>query len=182
MCPFFLLEALPPNRMFALDQQTIVQMIFVLVNAIVLAFVLSKLLYKPVLQILHDRKKRILSDVRAAEEDKAEALKLKAQYEKIMMDVEQEKQEILEAARKAATERKNEQLAEARSEAEAVKARAYKEIEMEQDRAKSEMKQAVINVSSVMVTKFLTQTIDADIHDQLFNETMAELEEISWHS
>ena len=44
------------------------------------------------------------------------------------------------------------------------------------------MKQAVIDISSLMVTKFLTRTIDADAHEQLFKETMAELEEMAWHN
>lgn len=182
MDPFFLLESLPPGRMFGLDEATIGQMLFLLINVAVLAFVLSKLLYKPVLQILHDRRARILEEVRTAEKDKTEALQLKAQYEQRLQEVEQEKYEILESARKVAAEKSNEQLALARTEAETVKSRALKEIALEQDRVKSEMKQQIIDVSSVMVTKFLARSIDAATHEQLFNETMAELEEIAWHN
>jgi len=181
MCPFFLLESLPDGRLFALDQQTVVQIVIVSVNVIVLAIVLSKLLYKPVLQILFDRRARVLNDIQAAQKDKADALKLKDQYEQLMQDADQEKFDILDAARKQALEASNEQLALARNDAEAVKSRAFREIELEQDRAKSEMKQAVIDISSVMVTKFLSRTITAEEHEQLFNETMAELEEIAWH-
>ena len=182
MDPFFLLQNVPEGRLFAIDPQALVQMTFVLINAIILAVVLSILLYKPVLKVLHDRRARILDDVESAEKSKAEAHKLKAEYEQIMKDVTREKDDILESARKLAAEKTKEQLAEAKGEAAAVKARAQREIEMEQERAKSEMKQAVINISSVMAAKFLTRTMDADTHEQLFNETMAELEEISWHS
>ena len=181
MCPFFLLESLPPGRLFALDQQTVVQIAWVLVNLIVLAVILSKLLYKPVLQILYDRRARVLEDMQTAKKDKVEALKLKEQYEQLMQNADQEKHEILDTARKQAIEAGNEQLAVARSDAEAVKSRAFRDIELEQERAQSEMKQAVIDISSVMVAKFLSRTITPDEHEQLFNETMAELEEIAWH-
>ena len=182
MYPFFILQNLPEGRLFALDLQVVVTSVIVLINVAILAYVLSKLLYRPVLRILHERRVRILEDVQTAEKDKIEALKLKEQYEMIMKNANQEKYEILESARKLAVEKSREQVEEARAEAESIKARALKEIELEQERAKSEMKQAVIDVSSSMVLKFLSRTIEEDVHQLLFDETMAELEEIAWHS
>jgi len=177
-----LLQTLPDAPIFGLNQQTFITMIIILINTCILAFVLSKLLYKPVLQMLHDRRARILEEIQTTQKNKEDALKLKAEYEQMMMGITEEKQQILEAARKQAAERSQEQLAEARSEAEVVKARALKEIALEQERAKSEMKQTVIDLSSLVASKFITKAIDADSHDQLFNETMAELEEMAWHN
>ena len=162
--------------------QTVVQISAVLINVGLLAFIMSKLLYKPVLQILHDRRARILDEIQTAQKNKEDALVLKAEYEEIMKTVAEEKQQILDDARKQALERTQEQLAEARVEAEAVKARAQKEISLEQERAKSELKKTVIDVSSLMASKFLSKAIDTDIHDQLFDEVMAELEDIAWHN
>jgi len=179
---FFILQTVPPGRLFGLDMQTIIQMIAVLLNVCLLAFILSKLLYKPVLQNLHDRRARILDEIQTAQKNKEDALVLKAEYEEIMKNVAEEKQQILEDARKQALERTQEQLAEAKEEAEAVKSRAQKEISLEQERAKSELKKTVIDVSSLMASKFLSKAIDADIHDELFNEVMAELEEVAWHN
>ena len=179
---FFVLQSLPPGRLFALDTQTVVQMVAVLFNAGLLAFILSKLLYKPVLQLLHDRRARIIEEIQTAEKNREDALKLKAEYELIMKNVAEERQQILDNARKQAVERTQEQLAEARTEAEIVKSRALKEISLEQERAKSEMKQTIIDVSALMASKLLIKAIDADAQEQLFNETMAELEEIAWHN
>lgn len=179
---FFFLQYVPAPRMFALDEYALRQMVFLLINVAVLAFIMSKLLYKPVLQILHDRRARILDEINSAEKNKAEALKFKAEYEQRMQQVEAEKYDILESARKLAEEKSKERLAAAKAEADAAKTRAQREIELEQERAKSEMRQAVIDISSIMVTKFLDRSIDEQTHEQLFKETMAELEEISWHS
>jgi F-type H+-transporting ATPase subunit b len=186
MDPFFLLQTVqfhfPETRMFALDGQTFLQMGFILFNAAILAFLLSKLLYKPVLKILTERRERIQGEVEFAEQSKAEALQLKAEYEQKMKDITTEKNEILEAARKLASEKSKEQVTEAKNEADALRTRAQKEIELEQERAKGEMKQEIIDISSLMVSKFLKRTIDADAHEQLFNETMAELEGMAWHN
>jgi F-type H+-transporting ATPase subunit b len=179
---FYLLSSEIPGRLFGLDAQTVRQIIAQSINLVVLAFVLSKLLYKPVREMLLQRTARIRDQLNDAEKEKASALELKAEYESYMKNVEREKDEILDAARKLATEKSNEQLASARTEADATKTRAFREIEMEQERVRDEMKQAVINVSSAMVAKFLTRTIDAAEHDRLFDETMAELEEIPWQN
>ena len=179
---FFLLQNVPDGRLFAIDQQALIQMAWVLINAVILAFILSKLLYKPVLNVLKNRRDRIDGEVREAEKSKTDALQLKAEYEQKMKDVEQEKVEILDTARRQAEDRSKERIAEAHTEAATLKARAEKDIELEKERAKSEMKQHIIDASSLMVTKFLSRTMDAEAHEQLFNETMAELEEIAWHN
>jgi len=179
---FFMLQTVPEGRLFGLDLQTVIQISAVLFNVGLLAFIMSKLLYKPVLQILHDRRARILEEIQTAQKNKEDAQVLKAEYEEIMRNVAEEKQQILDDARKQALERTQEQLAEAKIEAEAVKSRAHKEISLEQERAKSELKKTVIDISSLMASKFLSKAIDADVHDQLFDEVMAELEEIAWHS
>lgn len=177
---FLLVEFNQAGRMFALDPQTFKQMVFIFFNVAVLALILAKILYQPVLKILRDRRNRILSDVEDAEKNKAAALQLKADYEQLIKGAEQEKYSILENARKQAAEMKEKQIAEAKTEAETVKSRAQKEIEMEQERVKSEMKQTVIDVSSVIAAKFLAKSIDSETHERLFNETMAELEDVAW--
>lgn len=182
MIPFFLLESVPAGRLFALDVQTLVQITAQLINIAILAFFLTKFLYKPVQRILSERSNRIQNQIQTAETEKNEAKQLKSKYEQIMKEVEAEKNQILETARKQAAIRSEEQEAQARNEVAAIKARAAKEIELEQDRVRDELKQTVINVSSTIAAKFLSQKIDAETHERLFNETMAELEGIAWRN
>lgn len=179
---FFLLESVPPGRLFGLDGQTLVQMVIQLLNVSLLAYVLSRLLYKPVRKFLGDRAERIQDQLQFAEEEKTKATELRSEYEQKVKEIAREKDEILDAARKLAAEKSKEQLDAARDEAESVKVRALKDIEMERERVKDEIKQSIIDVSSTMTAKFLSKNIDADVHEQLFNEAIAELEEISWQS
>jgi F-type H+-transporting ATPase subunit b len=172
----------PRGRIFDLDQQTVISAVIVLFNVALLAFIMSKLLYKPVRQMLFDRTNRIREQLRHAEESVQSADTMKAEYEQALKGVDTERNEILEAARKLAADRTREQEAEARTAAEAIKSRAMREIEQERARANDEIKRAVIDISTVMVSKFLTKEMDAETHDRLFEETLAELEGVAWHS
>jgi F0F1-type ATP synthase membrane subunit b/b' len=68
-----LLDALPEGYVFSLEQQTFVQIVIHLINLIILAFVLGKLLYKPVLGFMHDRAQKLGRKVKRAEDDMAKA-------------------------------------------------------------------------------------------------------------
>jgi F-type H+-transporting ATPase subunit b len=178
----FLLETATRERLFALDAQTLIQIGIQLINVLLLFFVLSKVLYKPVREMLLKRTVRIRDQIQFAESEMAKATELKNEYQKKMKEIESEKIEILEAARKSASDKSKQQLAEARTEAETVKNRALHEIELEQERVKDELKKTVIEISSALAAKLLNRTIDDNLHDQLFNETMRELEEVAWHN
>ena len=179
---FSLLTSMPEEALFRLDSHTIVSMVIQLISIIILFVILKKVLHKPVGDFLKKREERIEGDLQYAEDEKVKASKLKIEYEQKITDIEREKNEILDAARKLAADRTKESEAVAKTEAETIKARALKEIALEEERAKSEMKQAVIDVSSLMVAKFMARTIDAATHEKLFDETMAELEEMAWHN
>jgi len=71
---------------------------------------------------------------------------------------------------------------EAKAEADALRARAAKEIELEQERVKAEIRQEILDVSAIIAEKYMKRAIDKDIHEMLFTETMADLEAVSWQS
>jgi len=179
---FFLLDSGNRFYLFSLEPSVFIMQGVLFLNVAILAFILTKLLYKPVKDFLARRAAMIHDEIQTAENEKAKAIELRSQYERKVKEIEEEKIAIMDEARKLAAENRDIQMAAARSEAESVKARAQKEIQIEQDRAKDEMKQAVINISSAMAAKFLSRNIDEETHDRLFDETMAELEGIAWRN
>lgn len=177
-----LLAAEPTGRVFGLDQQTLVQIAIQLFNTGVLAALLTFVLYKPVRAFLKKRTDKISGQLTRAKDDMARAHELKTEYEQKLTDIEQERSEILTEAHKLAAEKGKQLVEEAKREAATLKERAAHEIDMERERAKDEMKQAIIEVSAAMAGKFVVQTIDADVQSRLFDETMTELEEATWQS
>ena len=168
--------------LMSLDLQTVFGALLVLFNVTVLAFVLTKLLYKPVTQFLRKRTDHIWEQLRFAEAEKADAEALKAELDQRLSSIAAERADILETARKTADENARQRLEEAKQEAENIKGRALREIKMEQDRAESEIKQSVLALSTAMAAKFLAASMDEAAHDRLFDETLRELEGVSWQS
>jgi F-type H+-transporting ATPase subunit b len=164
------------ERLFGIDEQTAIQILPPLINFILLAIILTFILYKPVLAFLHQRANRIARELDEAEATRNAALELKAQYDQRLKDIEMERTAILDDARKLAAERRNREIAEVKKETDALKARADIEITAEKNRVKDQIEQAIVEISSGMAGKLLAVTIDPAIHNRLFDEAMAELE------
>jgi F-type H+-transporting ATPase subunit b len=174
------LANVPDGRLFGLDAQTFISVGAQLINFAILAFVLSKLLYKPVGNFLRKRADRIEGQLVSAEEEMAKAMELKLQYEQKLEEVARERDAILGEARKLAAETSQRLIAEAKKEADAVKERTTANVELEWERAQTDMRLAIIEVSALMSEKFVTLAINKETHDRLFDETMADLEGMTW--
>ena len=85
-----------------LNQQTVIQVIIQLINTAILCFILSKLLYQPVLKFLNARKEKISSQIDKTEADMAQAQALKKEYEEKLKNIESERTAILQEARTTA--------------------------------------------------------------------------------
>ena len=172
----FLLNTEPVPRLFGMDQQTFLQVAPHLFNFILLAILMTFILYKPVRAFLHERADRIAKELDEAEATRAAAGSLKEQYEQRLKDIEIERTAILDDARKQAMERRNRDMAETKKEMDALKARADIEIAAELARVKDQVEQSIVELSSDMAGKLLGVSIDPGMHSRLFDEAMAELE------
>ena len=170
----------PPGRVFDVDSQTLIQIIANIINVGVLAALVSYLLYKPVRDILNKRTNRIQCQLIQAEEELEKATELRKKYEHKMEEVEREREEILSEARKVAADSGRRLLADAKKEADTIKERAAANVEMEWERAENDMRTAIIDVSAVMAEKFVSLAINKETHDKLFEETIADLEGMTW--
>ena len=177
-----LAAAVPEGRLFGLDQQTLVQFGINLFNVILLAIILAKLLYNPFRNMLHKRTERIRGQIEHAAGEMAKANEIKLEYEQKCEEIEREQEVILENARRIATETGRMIITEAKREADAIKARATANIELERERAREEMRLAIIDISKAMAEMYLRRAIDDGDHDRFFAEAMTELEDASWRN
>jgi F-type H+-transporting ATPase subunit b len=168
---------LPLGSILNLDKDLLIQMAVQAVNVLLLTAVLAFLLYKPVKQFMAQRKERIAAEIEAAQKDRAEALELKEQYERMIADIETEREEILHAAYKKAMERSDQMLFAARREAENIYQRALSELEIEKENVADEMKRQIIEIAALMAGRFVEVSIDRETQDRLIAEALAEWEE-----
>ncbi len=162
------------------DSTLVANLIFQWINTAIMILILGKLLYNPMKKFLADRRESIAKNISDAETAAKEANVLKAEYELKLKDIAAERAEILENARKIAKDTELEIISEAKKEAEVIRNRAALDIEREQEKAKESMKAEIIEISTLIATKYVTEAIDESTQNRLFDEVIESLGDTSW--
>lgn len=177
-----LAQNVPEGRVFGLDMQTIVSIGIQLFNGIILAVILSYILYKPVKEFMRKRTEKIQGKINDADSTMAKANELITEYDQKIKDINKERIEILEAARLEAADESKIILAEARKEAQAVKERSLESVSKERKRLQEESRLYIIELASLMAKEYISENIDDSAQEKIFEETLARLEDTQWQS
>lgn len=170
-------EPLPEGTILSFDKTMLATLGIQIFNVLVLTAVLALLLYKPVKKFMAERSARIAGEIEAAREDREEALELKEQYERLIADIEKEREEILHQAYKKAMEKSDQMIFDAKREAEATYTRVLAELETERKNMDDEMRRQIIEIASVMAGRFVEVSIDRATQDRLIETALDEWEE-----
>jgi F-type H+-transporting ATPase subunit b len=168
------------DRIFGLDTQTLYQAIFTMVNVLLLFGILSFLLFIPVKNFMEKRTERIKTNIVEATNSREEAEAIKANYDEKIKNINKEADEILAVARKKAVAREDEIIREARAEADRIMDRAHLEIEREKEQAKDDMRKEIVEVATIMASKFVASSMDNKTRDALIDETINSMGDSTW--
>ena len=168
------------GRLFTLDAQFLFDAVVLSLSMLVLLTALSFLLFNPVRNLLEKRKQRIAADQETAQREKQEAISFKEEYDKKLKEVDKEAEEILSATRKKAKKNEMKMLAEAKEEAARIISRANAEVELEKKQAMDDMKQEMITIASMMAEKVVSDSMDTNVQEKLFEDTLKEIGENTW--
>ncbi|MBO5698523.1 MAG: F0F1 ATP synthase subunit B [Bacteroidaceae bacterium] len=135
-----------------------------------LVFVLAKFAYKPLLNIMEERKNKIAADLEAADAAKAEAEAVKSEYAAKLADARQEAQAIVEAARKSAQAAHDKIMAETKAEQDQVVAAAKEAIELEKQKALADVRAQVISLSMMAASKIVEQKLGSEEDKKMAGE------------
>lgn len=168
------------GEVVAFELGTLIRIGIAAVWILVLFYIISRILFKPIREALRKRKEGIEKDFKDIETGKEEVAKLKETYEYKLANIEAEADQILGAAHKKAIEQQKELIAEAKDEAERIMNRAKVEINREQDKARDAIKQEAVQIASLIASKFIASTMDATTQDKLLNEAINEIGDSVW--
>lgn len=168
------------DRILAFDWPMISNLLVQLFQTGVMIAFLSWLLYKPVLKFLKNRSERIANQIQSAKEGLEQSEVLKAEYEEKLKNIGKERDEILEAARKQAKAREASIIEAAKAEADAILKRAAADLELEQQKVKDEMKVQLVEISSLMASRFVAKNMDKATEDALLNQVITDLGDVKW--
>ena len=156
------------------------ELVFQIVNTIILFIVLRKILFKPVLNIIDSRENAIKEDIATGEKAKNEGLALKAEYEKKLSTAKSEGQEIIKQATIRAEQKSEEIISNAKEEANILKDRANKDIAQEKEKVMNELKNDISSIAILAASKVIEKDIDQAKHEEMINKFIEEVGEAKW--
>jgi F-type H+-transporting ATPase subunit b len=146
-----------------------------LINFGLLAVLLYMLLYKPILNMLNQRKERIarsMADVDAARESAAKA---QQDYDRKIVEAQRKGQEIIAQAAHASEQVGAEIKAAAQRDADAIRQKARDEAEQERAHILADVQKQIAGLSMLAAERVLGQAMDEGTQRRLIGQFLAEL-------
>ncbi len=137
-------------------------LLFTVINVLVLYLLMKKFLFKPVLAVLEKRKEMIASNMEEARKSQQEAESLKSDYEEKLSSAKEEAQAIVHNARELAEQERAGILEKTRVESEQMIEKAKAAILSEQEQAQQEAKEEIAKLAVLAARKIIEA---GDAHD-----------------
>lgn len=137
-------------------------LLFTIINVLVLYLLMKKFLFKPVLAVLEKRKEMIATNMEEARKSQQEAEKLKCDYEEKLSSAKEEAQVIVHNARELAEQERAGILEKTRVESEQMIEKAKAAILSEQEQAQQEAKEEIAKLAVLAARKIIEA---GDAHD-----------------
>lgn len=138
-----------------------------IVNFLILVYLLKRFLYKPILNAIEERERRIASQLEDAAKQKAEATQEREQYEHLNEDLNQKKATLLKEAQTAADTERQHLLDEAKKEYSSLRKNLQASLTAEKATLDGELKhrtqQEVFNIARKVLTDLSGTTLEGQI-------------------
>lgn len=149
-----------------------------IVNFLIILFVLSKLLYKPILRMIEKRKKEIAEGLAITEKMRLSEEKLKEKEEKLLMEARREARNIIEAGEKEGEDTKKDIIAGAHKEAEAIVAKGKDDVEALREKMEKDVRRAAIELATAMTKRLVSTVLGVGEQHKLIAKQLKELEKV----
>jgi F-type H+-transporting ATPase subunit b len=149
--------------------------VWTIATFVLLAFVLGRYAWKPMLDALRRREEGIHSAIERAETAKKEAEHLLEQHRSQLARAEEESRRILGETRALADKLKGEVVEKANQQARIMIDQAKNEIERDKDAAIIQLRSEVADLAVEAAGKILGETLDAARHKKIVDEILKTL-------
>lgn len=158
------------------------EILFAFINFLLLVFILWKLLYKPITEMLDKRKQIIQDSLHDAEKARNIAEKQKESYDRQIANAYAEAQDIINDAKNKASLQADEIIDDAKKKAEEIKVQAALSIEKERAKAMNEMKTEIANLASLAAAQILEREVSKSNNDEIVNSIIDSAGRDGWKS
>lgn len=147
--------------------------LFTIINLIVLYLLLKKFLIGPVTGIMQKRKDMIDGQLADADNKQKQAEGLKKQYEEILANAQDESAKIIEKARKSAQSEYANRIDAADAQAVKIIANAHKTIELEREKTMQDLETQIAGLALTAAGKVIGQNSTAENNQLLYDQFLA---------
>ena len=140
-------------------------LLFTVINVLILYLLMKKFLFQPVLAVLEKREEMIASHMEEARKNQKEAEELKTDYEAKLQNAREEAQAVVHNARTLAEQEREGILMQAQKESEQLMEHTKGVIAAEKERAQQEVKDEIAALAVLAARKIMEgEKYDANSH------------------
>lgn len=150
-------------------------MFWTIVNFLILAFLLAKFAWKPLLKSLKEREDKIANDVASAQQARNEAQRIQKELEARLESIAKESSAKLKEAAALGAKEREAILSAAKAEAHTLINQARAEIEAQTEKAVEAVKKEVINTAMLAVKKVIAKEADAQTNAKLVEDLLKDI-------
>jgi len=149
--------------------------IWTIITFLVLLFILKKVAWKPILNLLHEREETIANSLQKAEDAKSEAERLLKEHSEKIAKAEAESQRIINEGRQLAEKIKENMTIEAKTVADKITKEAKADIEKSRQAALSSIKNEISNIAILAASKIISENLNEKIDKKLVDKMIDDL-------
>jgi len=142
---------------------------------LILVWFLAKYAWKPLMDMMEKRRQFIEDNLAHAEQERNDAEKIRLEYQEEMRQARSEAQSIIESAIKISEQQAAEIIVQARKENERMKEVALADIGRERDKAITDVKAQVADMSVAIAEKIIRQKLDMTGQEALIDQFIQEV-------
>jgi F-type H+-transporting ATPase subunit b len=151
------------------------KLIYQILNFAAMAGILYVLLYKPVFNMLTERRKRIEESLQQADRMREQTQSAQVEYEQELARARQEAAQILAQAQERARSQEFEIVAQARKEADRLRSEGLEQARIEREQMLRDVRAQLADVVALTASKVLQAEVSAKKHEKLIDESLAVL-------
>ena len=148
---------------------------FTLANTVALFLVMKKYLFQPVMKVIEDRQNEIDGMYADADQAKASANALEAEYQKKLSAAAETSDRIVKEAMVRGHSREEEIIRQANAEAAAIMDKAAADIAQEKKKAINDAKDEISGMAMAIAEKVVGRELSSTDQEKLFDEFINEL-------
>ena len=147
-----------------------------LINFTILLIVLRVFLYKPVLRLLDERRRRIQEGLDQAAQAASQASASEQEAREAIDQAQREGRELVQQAQQGAAQLREQLEERARADAEQIVARAREEVRIERDQAIAQLRREFADLTITAAERVMRQSLDRAAHQRLIDEVLVNSE------